>query len=165
MMDRLLATMGPDDHIKTVDVLQRLCCTLADVVKRQLPDRKFGDPNEELKLAARATASNNISVERGFGKIDNLTKTKPNATCATIEATVMFQSNLTLQWLLSKDSHAQQVLQEKAKKMTRSMHERGRQRDKDVRTKVIEKLHTRRTLLEESEEKQKQTGVPHSASV
>ena len=51
-------------------------------------------------------------------------------------------------------SHAQDVLQEKAR-MARRMDERSRQRARDVTTKVLEKIQKRRTLLEESEEKKR----------
>ena len=131
VMTRLLDPMGPVDDRLTVDLLQKLCRTLADVIirqcKDQLPGGKFWNPSADLIHAAQATRAHNMRGERVFAVLDSLIHTQGSNEMVgrwRVDQ-VMGKMNRTNEWLSGQNTEIQETRHSFAKKDSTQAYTKG----------------------------------------
>lgn len=72
---------------------------LERMVEDHLPGGQFWNPTEELKQQTRSVMKHNKLPEFTFGQLDQLLRTRPNATTLTNESFLMYSFNKTREWL------------------------------------------------------------------
>ena len=100
--------VSDDTDISTESLLRSICSNILTVVDRQLadqlPEGKFWEPSNELRLEAESCCCHNISGERKMGMVDSLCRRCGNMTFDKMEARLMFKSNKTGPWLEQKSN-------------------------------------------------------------
>lgn len=86
------------------------------MVEAHLPGGQFWNPTEELKQQTRSVMKHNKLPEFTFGQLDQLLRTRPNATTLTNESFLMYSFNKTREWLCGLDQEEKDRLLSESRK-------------------------------------------------
>ena len=88
----------------------------------QLPGGKYWNTNANIKSMVQNVLSANKVSEDGFGTIDLLMRTRPNASCQLMLALTMWSWNGTVEWLnsLSADKNQKMLKKPQEKRMKKT---------------------------------------------
>ena len=121
VLESLTRSSPTDDRVKSL--LEKMCVSVVTVAKRQLQDQlpggKFCAPSPELENVASSCASNNISGERVFARLDAAIKRAPNASMDYHESKICFSENTSAAWLCAKSPEGRSSLIRTARKQAR----------------------------------------------
>ena len=149
--------VSDDTDISTESLLRSICSNILTVVDRQLadqlPEGKFWEPSNELRLEAESCCCHNISGERKMGMVDSLCRRCGNMTFDKMEARLMFKSNKTGPWLEQKSNQEVEMRVAAARREGRKLRDSEAEARKGYQAELILKLQTARTVLEQKEEK------------
>lgn len=104
-----------------------------------MENRKYFDPSENFVQQSKSCPPNNITVERIMTRVDCQIKHGPNINITTIENSVMFRNNDTVDWLSSQTEEKHTQIIEAARK--------DRKVNINIAKKRKDELHQNRCLI------------------
>ncbi len=103
VFDMLIICDDEDFNAVTQQALELICSALLLVLERQcedqLPGGEYSSPSQSLCRQASNAPTTNIISERDFAVFDVLSRQKPAASTAALEALIMWTHNKTSDWL------------------------------------------------------------------
>ena len=102
----------------TQSLLKRFCTKLREkcstLFKDFLPSGKYFEPTQTLIESSETCPSNNISVERVFGKLDSELHRTPHCSLRTFESKIISTNNSTASWLNDKTAADKEIIIKKS---------------------------------------------------
>jgi hypothetical protein len=102
----------------TQPLLKRFCTKLREkcstLFKDFLPSGKYFEPTQTLIESSETCPSNNISVERVFGKLDSELHRTPHCSLRTFESKIISTNNSTASWLNDKTAADKEIIIKKS---------------------------------------------------
>ncbi|WAR27969.1 LOW QUALITY PROTEIN: hypothetical protein MAR_013673, partial [Mya arenaria] len=97
-----------------------------------LPDGKWDNVTDQLKLKTPSVQKHNKFPESVFGFLDQLLKKKSNVSVISSEAYIMFTANKTQEWLKNKDEASRKELIDYACKSVEKVRKNFKQRKQQI---------------------------------
>ena len=125
------------------EILQILCNSLLNVVKRQLSDHlEDGIYGKDCSMVERQRTAHskltNLPADHYFGDLDYYIRRKRNATVRHHSGVIILKQNRTVKWIKQKRKVAQKILIKKGMKEGRKLRHTQKLYEKQVKQKRVE---------------------------
>ena len=122
-------------------ILNSLTVLVKHLVEDHLPGGALDSPNERVLEETKSVSKSNVISERDFANLDRLLREKPNATTLSLEGLILFSTNKTAAWLMSKSQEEKEELFKKARSLAsdfRALYKQRRVKLLEDRAKVLQ---------------------------
>jgi len=128
----------------TQQALEVVCAAILILLERQaeeqLPGGKYWQPSEAEQQKSQHVPTTNVVSERDFAVLDNLIRSKPNASSLSCEAYIMWLNNQTSTWLDNLDAKEKERHMAYARTHAASIHAKFLEKKQKIKEQRLEAL-------------------------
>ncbi|XP_035673217.1 uncharacterized protein LOC118413793 [Branchiostoma floridae] len=161
----ILQTLSEDEELDllTQQALEVVCAAILILLERQaeeqLPGGKYWQPSEAEQQKSQHVPTTNVVSERDFAVLNNLVRSKPNASSLSCEAYIMWLNNQTSMWLDNLDAEEKERHMAYARTHAASIHAKFLEKKQKIKEQRLEALLKKQKEKEDKKQKARQRKV------